>query len=178
MAASTDNYYIGKGVVTVKPYATATTLGAAVDLGNVPTFEVTPNIEKLDHFSSRLGTKTKDRSVVITRAMTVRIVMEEWTADNLGLAMLGTVTTNVVEIFEENEIQRCVEFAGANDVGATLDIILYNVNFQPGSSLSPISDEWGSIEITGEALVAPTGLLVTAVDVGGKFGKITVTPPA
>lgn len=173
MAASPANYYIGKGVVSFQPFTTETgyTLGTSRDLGNVPTFEVTPTIEKLDHFSSRLGTKTKDRSIVISKAMTVRIVMEEWTAENLGMVLLGTVATNVVQIFDRNTIAGQIDFAGANEVGAQLDIVLYNVAFQPGSSLSPISDEWGAIEVSGEALAMPTGTNA------GKFGTVTVTPP-
>ena len=41
---------------------------------------------------------------------------------------------------------------------------LYRVVFKPGRSLNPISDEWGNIEIEGEALA----------DSQGKFGTWTV----
>ena len=33
-----------------------------------------------------------------------------------------------------------------------MDINLFRVVFKPGKSLNPISDEWGNIEIEGEAL--------------------------
>jgi hypothetical protein len=45
-----------------------------------------------------------------------------------------------------------------------MDIDLVKVAFKPGKSLNPISDEWGNIEIEGEAL---------ANDLG-KFGTWTV----
>ncbi|HUF57552.1 MAG TPA: hypothetical protein VMM55_13435 [Thermohalobaculum sp.] len=43
-APSIDNYYIGKGVVYWTPES-----GVERDLGNVPEFEFSPDIEKLDH---------------------------------------------------------------------------------------------------------------------------------
>ena len=49
-----------------------------------------------------------------------------------------------------------------------MDILLFKVAFKPGKSLNPISDEWGNIEIEGEAL---------ANDLG-KFGTWTVREQA
>jgi hypothetical protein len=53
---------------------------------------------------------------------------------------------------------------GTNEIGPLMDIDLFRVVFKPGKSLSPISDEWGNIEIEGEALA----------DDQGKFGTWTV----
>jgi cytochrome c len=50
------------------------------------------------------------------------------------------------------------------EIGPQMDILLFKVAFKPGKSLNPISDEWGNIEIEGEAL---------ANDLG-KFGTWTV----
>ena len=87
IAPDADNYQVGKGIVSFKPD------GAAdyIDLGNVAELEYTPNIEKLDHYSSRAGTRTKDKSVVQTRSGTLRILMEELTAQNLSMLLMGTV---------------------------------------------------------------------------------------
>ena len=78
-------YYIGKGIVSWQ------TLGAAgfTDLGNVPSFEVTPNVKTLPHYSSRLGIKTKDLEVVHEKSCTVKLTMDEFTATNLQLVLLG-----------------------------------------------------------------------------------------
>lgn len=159
------NYYIGKGVVSFKKEGDMDYR----DVGNVPEFEFTPAIEKLDHFSSRTGTRTKDRTVVIEKSATIRIVMEEFVAENLAMAVLGEVEQNtagddVIDIFSATEVKGSLKFVGANDVGAQIDIELYSVSFIPGSSLNPISDEWGQIEINGD---------VNYVE-GQGFGTLTV----
>ena len=59
-------------------------------MGNCTEFEFTPEIEKLDHFSSREGVRTKDKSVVLQKSGTVRLVLDEWSVENLKLAVLGS----------------------------------------------------------------------------------------
>ncbi len=83
-APSIDNYYIGKGRVFWTPEA-----GVERDLGNVPEFEFTPELEKLAHYSSRSGVPTKDREVVIEKSATLRIVMEELSLENLRMTLMG-----------------------------------------------------------------------------------------
>ena len=53
-------------------------------------------------------------------------------------------------------------------LGTQMDINLLRVVFKPGKSLNPISDEWGNIEIEGEALANALG----------KFGTWTVREQA
>jgi hypothetical protein len=148
-----DNYYIGKGIVYVKLPGDAD----YVDIGNVPEFEFTPEIEKLDHFSSRAGVRSKDKSVVLEKAATLRMVMEEWTARNLSLALLGAVDNGnpdevTIDIFSENSIQAAVKFVGTNEVGPKWTFEFPKVEFIPSAALNPISDEWGQIEVTGDVL--------------------------
>ena len=158
-----NNYYVGKGKVYWTPSG-----GSEIDVGNVPEFEFTPEIDKLDHFSSREGTRTKDRSIVIEKSASVRIVMEEWTPENLANALLGDVLANTagdeyIEIFSKSEVTGQLRFEGNNDVGPKIDIVLPSVSFIPGSTLGVISDEWGGIELTGDVLA-----------VGGSFGTLTI----
>jgi hypothetical protein len=245
-----DNYYIGKGVVQFLLEGTTEWR----DVGNVPEFEFTPAVEKLDHFSSRTGVRTKDRSIIIEKSAVARLVMEEWTPANLALILLGSVAAlktatvgavvgtgngtltifgaspnadvgtytvrfltattfevempdgttiegtgntdtlyvgdvvfNVdpgatpfaeddefpitvaaaagaaagsgIEVFSDNSIVGALRFTGTNDIGPRVQIDLYRVEFTPGSSINPISDEWGQLEVSGE---------VTAVN--GRFG--------
>jgi hypothetical protein len=163
-APDVNNYYIGKGIVSFKK------VGDSVfrDLGNVPVFEFTPTIEKLDHFSSRTGVKTKDRTVVISKSATIKLTLEEWNAANLALALLGEIDTNtsgqeVIEIFGSSSIKGELKFTGANAVGATYEWHLLNVEFIPGDSVSPINEEWGTLQVTGEV----------ATGAGNSFGTVT-----
>ncbi len=165
MGTSPDvlNYYIGKGTVSIKLDGE----GAFRNIGNVPTLELTPEIERLDHFSSQSGIKTKDRSVITETGGTLRIVLDEYTAANLQLALVGAIDPNSagddeIDILSLAELKGAVRFVGANDIGQQVDISLLSVDFSAGSSVNLISDEWGQIEITGDLLA-----------VSGKFGQMT-----
>lgn len=163
-----DNYYIGKGVVYWTPEG-----GVERDLGNVPEFEFTPELEKLAHFSSRQGVRTKDREVVIEKSATLRIVMEEWSLQNLVMALMGSAPVadvdgnNTFNLLAVDEVRGQIRFEGANSVGPQVTITLPLVAFTPSSSIIPISDEWGSLEVSGDVLVS-----------GGVFGTIVHREPA
>jgi hypothetical protein len=148
-----DNYTVGKGIVSIKGAADA----VYVDIGNVPEFELTPNVTKLDHFSSRAGIRSKDKSVVTEKSATLRMIMEEFTARNLELALLGRRNETdpsavTVDILSESSVTVAVKFVGTNDVGPKWSYEFPQVEFSPSSSFNPISDEWGQLEVTGEVL--------------------------
>ena len=167
-APSIDNYYIGKGRVFWTPEA-----GVERDLGNVPEFEFTPELEKLAHYSSRSGVRTKDREVVIEKSATLRIVMEEWSVQNLQMALMGgTAVANVdgnqeFALLAVDEVRGAIRFEGANSIGPKIDITLPLVSLSPASSITPIGDEWGGLEVSGEVLA-----------VAGSFGTIVHKEPA
>ncbi|MGR3593100.1 MAG: phage tail tube protein [Limimaricola soesokkakensis] len=166
---SINNYYIGKGVVYWTPEG-----GAERDLGNVPEFEFTPEIERLAHFSARSGVRTKDREVVIEKSARLRLLMDEWSLDNLAMALMGdapvTDGTSGITSFNllaQSEVRGAIRFEGANAIGPQITIRLPVVSFLPNSSINPISDEWGGLEVSGEVLA-----------VGGAFGSIDYREPA
>jgi hypothetical protein len=93
LSPNVDNYFIGKGIVTWK----GETDTEYRDVGNVPQFELALTVSKLDHFSSRTGIRAKDLSVANEKSATIRMVMEEITASNLALYMLGDEGTPTTE---------------------------------------------------------------------------------
>lgn len=157
LSPNVDNYYIGKGVMYFRPRNPDGTYGPWRDLGNVPEFEFTSSTEKLDHFSSRTGVRTKDLSVIVEKNATCRIVLEEWTGPNLAMYLLGTQTgadeTASIDIGTNSEIRGQIAFDGQNDIGPTWNLWFPEVSFTPSGSLSPIQDEWGSMELTGDVSV-------------------------
>ena len=169
VSPSTDNYYVCKGTISFKAVGETTFR----DLGNVSSLETAPNITTLEHFSSREGVKKKDMEVVTEKKLTVTMVMDEWTADNLAMMLLGDVSTDldgnqVIDIFSRNTFEGELKYEGTNEIGPQMDIDLFRVVFKPGKSLNPISDEWGNIEIEGEMLANELG----------KFGTWTVREEA
>lgn len=168
-SADIRNLTVGKGIASFKRS------GASVfrDLGNATVFEFTPTIEKLDHFSSRNGVKTKDRSVTLSTEGELKITLEEFTVENMSLALMGVVDEDssgrpVIDILAESEIVGIVKFTMTNDVGQKFEFIFNNVSFTPSSTLSPLSDEWGAMEITGQVLADNTGKFGTATHIGGE----------
>lgn len=157
-------YYVGKGIVTV---ATLEAPAVWFDIGNVPEFEFTPTIEELEHMSSRGGVRMRDLTIVLERGGDLRMVMEEWTAFNMSVILMGDITTaadvHTIEIMSKTQFSCGVRFQGMNDVGPRWNFQFHRVDFLPSGSLNPISEEWAGLEVTGR---------LAAVDFSGtlKFG--------
>lgn len=167
------NLSILKGIIKFTP-----TGGVQRDLGEAPEVELTPAIEKLDYNSNRSGVRTKVKSVVLEKSMTLRVVLSEINAENLQMMLIGgEIITNTdgsksFDIFENSDITGVIEFTGTNDVGSQVDMILPNVSFGPSGSLNVISDEWGQLEFEGEVLAS------TNTDGSTNFGTVTVRDEA
>lgn len=160
MTASVNNYRIGKGIVYFKK-----TGGSYVDMGNCPTFEFTPAIDKLEHNSSRHGVKSVDKTVVLSKKGTLKITLDEWNPENIALALLDdTYSSGAVEIFGGNSIKGAVKIVDSNQVGPTYTWEFLNVEFIPSAALSLISDEWGQIELEGNVQIDASS---------GSFGTVT-----
>ena len=176
LSPNPDNYQIGKGVLSFKKTGALTYR----DLGNAPAVSISIDRTKLDHFSSRAGIRTKDKSITIENTCTVNITLDEITPDNLALLLLGDVDDAAVggptvDIFQNAEITGALRFVGANSVGAQITADWYNVSFGPAGDLNLISDEWNQIELEAEALAD-----TTAGPTLGKIGllKFTNVTPA
>lgn len=161
------NYFIGKGTLSFTPSG-----GSARALGNAPTFEVVPTIEKLDHFSSMEGIKSKDRSVTVSVSGTVNIVLDEITKENLAMALFGdpeenSAGDNAFDILGTEEIEGSLTFVGTNSVGNKFTVVVNSVSFTPSAGFNFISEEFGEISLTGEM-----------AKVNGSFGTVTKTADA
>ena len=68
--------------------------------------------------------------------------MDEWTADNLAMMLLGDVSTDtdgnkVIDIFSRNTFEGELKYEGTNEIGPQMDIDLFRVVFKPGKSTQP-----------------------------------------
>lgn len=156
------NYAIGKGSVYFTPVD-----GTRRHMGNATVFETEPVVEKLEHFSSMTGIKTKDYSPVIQMSITLRLTLEEWNYHNVAMALLGEAAVNSdgdieIDIGAVTEIIGQVEFIGANTIGPKWNVTLPSVSLAPAGALAFITDEWGALEMEGEVL-----------SVNGSFGTAT-----
>src|SRR6185436_10719651 len=89
VSPTTDAYYVGTGIITWKGEDDLT----ARDVGNVNVFELTPAVERLDHWNHRVGgIRKKDFSPVVQQTLEVHMIMDEFTAENLKMALLASVS--------------------------------------------------------------------------------------
>lgn len=171
LSPNAGNYRIGKGHYEFKRAGNPD----FKHMGNSPGGEFTPTIERLDHFSSMEGVREKDASIVLERGGTLTVTLEEWTPDNMSLALLGTVDEGAVggptvEIFNEDAIEGELKFISNNDYGPRWNFHWYRVSFVPSAALNPISDEWAQMEVEAEVLVSQT-----VGETQGKFGIAQLT---
>lgn len=150
LSPNVDNYFVGAGIVKWK----GTDDTDYRDVGNVSKFEFTSNVTRLKHYSSRTGTRFKDRDVVTQVDAQVAITMEELTASNLALALLGAESGGgpvMIDILTETEKTGAFRLVGTNDVGAKVQMDLPSVIITPSGAIGLINaGTWGEIQLTAE----------------------------
>lgn len=159
-APNVNNYALLTGTVEVAPVGTDTWRW----LGNCPEVEWSPEIDKLEHKSVMGGSRATDLTIVRERKGTLRIVMDEWSDENIQLSMMGTSNTDgSIEILGEDTISLKVRVTNENEVGPKHVWLFNSVDFVPSGSINLIGgDDFAQMEISG-----------TAGTVNGVFGTIT-----
>src|SRR5688572_76718 len=104
----TANYLIGKGIVSFQPDGTT----GYIDLGNAPVFEFESSVTKLDHFSSREGTRLKDLSVITERSATLNITLDEFSVENMAIALGADTSGSEMLIGAVSEFVGAIRFVG------------------------------------------------------------------
>jgi len=88
-APNTLNYLVGKGKVYFDRLDTNNEPTGELDLGNDPSFALTPENEMLEHFSSMEGVKVKDKIAVIASNLNGKFTLDEININNLAIALYG-----------------------------------------------------------------------------------------
>jgi hypothetical protein len=163
------NYVVGRGIAYVKLIPPTSPVDASyVDAGNVTefTFQVKPT--RLEHFSSRVGVRKKDLVVVTEVAATLTVILEEFTARNLGMAILGN-RTSPIHILSEPLIYAAFKFVSTNIVGPQWTYEFPTCLLTPSKAISLLptgSGTWGAMDFECDVLFD---------DVSGGFGTATDT---
>jgi len=161
-----DNYFVGAGVLKWQMISPVLDVGFRL-AGNCSKFELSSQVTRLKHYSSQTGTRFKDRDVVTQVDATVALTLDEITASNLQLFLLGDksgVNPIMVNILNTPNIHGALRLIGTNDVGAKCQIDLPSVLITPSGALGLINaGTWGEIVLTAEV----NGDIAT-----GKFGRL------
>lgn len=150
-------------------------------LGNCTAFNLTMETEVLEHFSSRTGTRTIDREIILTQKMGVSITLDENSYQNRALWLTGASaagTTNPAAATVTDKLITLDAFAGytyelTNAAGArlmdtatgTLVVKRHATTLGSATTLVLGTDythdtKWGTIFMIPNAAGAPAGTLV------------------
>ena len=150
---STTLYSLGKGIINIAEYNDNDVLGEYVDVGNAPEFNLELSEEKLEHYSSRSGAKTKDEEVTLQVGYTVNFVLDEFSVANLVKYLRGTlVGTYQITANTSLNTKFAVKFTSDNAHGPNNIWVFHKCTLKPNGALNLISDEWNTMPFTGEGL--------------------------
>ena len=147
-APNVNNYSIPRGTVVFTP-----TGGSPTTLGNCTQFRYTSDVTKLDHFSSQVGIRVKDRSVVTQLGATIAMVLDEINEFNMSLYLLAESGTSSIGGLTDTDLTGEIVFTGANDIGTQVNFT-GKIQLQPGGDFNMIvENEWQTIPINAEVLL-------------------------
>jgi hypothetical protein len=152
-------------VVQTIPDATAdgdgeVTRNKELYLGNVVTGSFQSEINFLDHFTAKTGTRTKDRSIVQEISVTINLTMDEPNVDAMNLFMLGgTVSTTAgppqiksFKPFTNTERNGGARLAGVSDSGNEWIWTIYRSTLKPDGEFAYNDQDWSQFSFILEVL--------------------------
>ena len=151
---STTLYTLGKGIMYISEYSDACPVADWSDLGNCPRLDCEVTEEKLDHYSSRAGTRTKDKSVILETGYTITFDLDEMSVQNLRLYLKASLVGggNVLRANQELDKEWLLKFISDNPAGPNETWEFWRVKLSPAGAFSLISDEWTALSFSGEGL--------------------------
>jgi hypothetical protein len=162
------NYRVGRGFLKMQLAGDATSL----DMGNCTAFEFQVKPTLLPHFSSRVGVRIKDFVAVTELEATLTMAMEEITARNFAIALLGTPMESgaaTIDMMTSPLIYAAIDFTDTSAAGPQWNMHFPLVILSPAKATSLIaqgSGTWQTLDFTADVLKDP---------VTGQFGWATAT---
>lgn len=152
---STALYTLGKGILYIAEWVgeTPPNSGDYTDVGNSPKFDVTVTEDTLEHYSSRSGTKVKDKSVIVETGYTLAFQLEEMSVNNLKTFLKATLSgTNVLRANTALTREHALKFVSDNPAGPNEKWEFWRCKLKPGGAFSLIDDKWTTLSFTAEGL--------------------------
>jgi hypothetical protein len=137
-------------------------------VGNVPNFQFAIKTDTLDYYVPADGVRVKAYSYTTEQQAEIEIEMEEITAQNLALLMLGDVTSaggvTHVSIQARNGKVGALRYTATNEQGPRWHIDLRSVMFSDGGEFVPLGGgDFNTIKIKADVLF-----------VNGTYGEMTL----
>lgn len=150
---STQLYTLGKGILSIGKWTGETPPIGYTDVGNCPAFECEVTEEKLDHFSSRTGTRTKDKVVILETGYTLTFDLDEVSVLNLQMYLKADLSgSNILLANMVLDAEYALKFVSDNPAGPNETWEFWKATLSPNGAFSLIGDEWSTVSFTAEGL--------------------------
>lgn len=165
----TEDYNLGRGRIYLAELDATTGLPLAYrDVGNVPEFNVSLEVETLEHQSSRQGLKVVDKEVVISQKANISFQFDEINFENLALFLSGETASFTNPAFTASITAQQIAAAGAWSKGAW-----YELRDSNGDRLYDLDSVGGTLSI--EYGATPTAMTInTHYTVDYKMGMVFI----
>ena len=155
-------------------------------IGNVQDWGITPTPTTAKHKNTQGGLKRVDLVAMTLLEMAFATKCDEWTPDNIKMALLGktgTDTTGELIYLGVEIVRRQMKFVGANNFGPHWEVIMPSCFINAKETLRFLgSDEFDSIPLSGDILFVPSlgpdGAFATARSLTGATGSAPVASPS
>lgn len=146
------NLVVGRGFLSMKLVGES----SFQDMGNCTRFTFQVNPTRLDHYSSRIGVRKKDLTVVTQLDSKLSMTLEEATVRNMQLTVLGSAMASAadsIDIMSEPLFYASLMFTATNVVGPRWNAVFPVVLLTPTNAFQLIAEgsgTWASMEIEGD----------------------------
>lgn len=148
---STELFTLGKGILKFDRFDADGLPTGLRDLGNAPVFNLTIEVEKIEHFSSREGISTIDWTRTKVRRLKGSFELEEFDRENLRLWLFGKEPGYAIAPLTSGDLLGILDFSPMNDIGPNYHYQGWRVKLTPTGSLGFISEELGRFGFEFEA---------------------------
>lgn len=149
---SVKNYSIGKGKLSIAAFS-AGAPGQYNFMGNAPSIEIEPTLERLPHYSSQAEFRLKDANPVIQTEYVVNFDVDEIAAPNLNKYLMGKlVGGNVIQMLRGTNVEYALRFRAENPIGHNQRWDFWKGTLSPNGPMSLIGEEWMVMSYTFEGL--------------------------
>ena len=150
-----NNYSIGKGILYIAEWSGDTPPTDPTDydeMGNCPSVEVEPTIERLPHYSSRANFRLKDKNPVVQSDYVCNFSCDEICSANVNKFLLGTLSGATISGLQGTDKEYALKFLSDNPIGTNQRWKMWKCTVSPNGAMALIGDEWMVMDFSAEGL--------------------------
>jgi len=146
------NLFVGRGYLSMQLSGES----AFTDMGNATAFSLQVQPTLLHHYSSRIGVRKKDLSVVTQLDATLQMTLEEITVRNMAMFVLGTPLASGADsifLMAQPLYYASLRFTATNVVGAEWNAVFPLVLLSPRNAFQLIAEgsgNWAGLQMQGD----------------------------